>query len=76
MEQIRKVTLGTDPQHCLNYVEGGDINIWIDGKPEKRKVCNVVEDSEFIYISIKSGTESQLWKRIPRSQAIVEFVVD
>lgn len=73
---IRKVTVGSEPKEALYYVEGGIINIHLNQKSEQRRVSNIQEENDFIYIHIASGTESQLWKRIPSWMAMVEFVVD
>ena len=63
----------------LNLIVGVEHTIYIENEPRplKRRICQIVEAKKGYNVYLENGTESQLWKNIPKSnKVIVEFVID
>jgi len=63
----------------LNLIVGVDHTIYIESEPRplKRRICQIEETQKGYNVYLENGTESQLWKSIPKSnKVIVEFVID
>lgn len=63
----------------LNLVVGVDHTIYLEGenKPLKRRICLIQETENNYNVYLESGTERQLWKKIPKNRnVIIEFAID
>ena len=63
----------------LNLIVGVDHTIYIENEPRplKRRICEIEETQKGYNVYLENGTESQLWKKIPKSnKVIVEYVID
>jgi hypothetical protein len=63
----------------LNLIVGVDHTIYIESEPRplKRRICQIEETKKGYNVYLENGTESQLWKYIPKSnKVIIEFVID
>lgn len=63
----------------LNLVVGVDHTIYLEGenKPLKRRICLIQETENNYNVYLESGTERQLWKKIPKNRnVIIEYAID
>lgn len=63
----------------LNLIVGVEHTIYLEGenKPLKRRICLIQETENGYNVYLESGTERQLWKKIPKNKnVIIEFAID
>lgn len=76
--RIRAVFVGKEPDHAMRYIVDNEHKVIIGGKPEKRKISQIIEDAEhfFVYLS-NAENESMMWRKIPKNECTtVEFEIE
>jgi hypothetical protein len=86
---VRKVTVsravqvpdnnGGYTERPLNLIVGVEHTIWLDdiGTKVKRKISHIAETEKYLLVYLGDGSESQLWKKLPKNNdTIIEYTID
>jgi hypothetical protein len=75
--KIRKISIGAEVKSQFHYILNGAFPVPIDGKISQKTISEFVETETGYEIYLKSGTEVQLWKTIPKNDiTTIEFEID
>jgi hypothetical protein len=75
--RIRKLSIGKEVKEQFHFILGSKFPVPIDGKMTDKTISHISENENSYDIYLKSGTEIQLWKTLPKNDITsVEFVVD